>query len=111
MYVNNNQLLWCKVNVCTFKPPLEDLWEDSHSRKSPPDSEKKESKSEVPSMPIPDVHSVGGVLVHMPHVCSVRKVVTSDTYTISIKMGCYVVFDICPLTYLIDFLFTYLHYY
>lgn len=62
-----------------FQPPLEDLWEDSHSRKSPPDSEKKESKSEVPSMPIPDVHSVGGVLVHMPHVCSVRKVVTSDT--------------------------------
>lgn len=25
-------------------------------------------------MPIPEVHSVGGVLVHMPHVCSVRGV-------------------------------------
>lgn len=69
-----------------FQPPLEDLWEDSHSRKSPPDSEKKESKTEVSNMPIPDVHSVGGVLVHMPHVCSVRKIATNDTYNMSINI-------------------------
>lgn len=44
-----------------------------HSRKSPPESDKKEKTSEmVLNMPIPEVPSVGGVLVHMPHVCSVR---------------------------------------
>lgn len=39
------------------------------------ETEKKESKPDVViNMPIPDMHSVGGVLVHMPHVCSVRIV-------------------------------------
>lgn len=44
------------------------------NRKSPVDEGKKEaSKPDVViNMPIPDMHSVGGVLVHMPHVCSVR---------------------------------------
>lgn len=37
--------------------------------KSPPNSAKKnEVKSDVINAPIPDFHSVGGVLVHMPHV-------------------------------------------
>lgn len=55
-----------------FQPPIEDSWEEL-SRKSPPESDKKESKSDV-VLSIPEVHSVGGVLVHMPHVCSVRAV-------------------------------------
>lgn len=61
--------------VNRFQPPLEENYEDAHSRKSPPESDKKEAKSDaVISMPIPEVHSVGGVIVHMPHVCSVRGV-------------------------------------
>lgn len=56
-----------------LQPPLEENWEDVHSRKSPPESDKKESKTDVVlNMPLPEVHSVGGVLVHMPHVCSVN---------------------------------------
>ncbi|XP_044257463.1 protein unc-79 homolog isoform X1 [Tribolium madens] len=61
-------------------PPLEENW-DEHSRKSPPESDKKESKSDVVlNMPIPEVHSVGGVLVHMPHVCSIM---TATVETVS----------------------------
>ncbi|RZB38818.1 unc-79 -like [Asbolus verrucosus] len=61
-------------------PPLEENWDD-HSRKSPPESDKKESKSDVVlNMPIPEVHSVGGVLVHMPHVCSIM---TATVETVS----------------------------
>lgn len=64
-----------KTLCCTFQPPLEENLDDSHSRKSPPESEKKETKPDIVlNMPIPEVHSVGGVLVHMPHVCSVRGV-------------------------------------
>ncbi|KAK4872146.1 hypothetical protein RN001_016270 [Aquatica leii] len=62
-------------------PPLEDNSEDRHSRKSPPENDKKETKSEVTmSIPIPEVHSVGGVLVHMPHVCSIM---TATVETVS----------------------------
>lgn len=73
-----------------FQPPLEDNWDD-HSRKSPPESDKKESKSEVVlNMPIPEVHSVGGVLVHMPHVCSVRRVVfSSENHEFSFEVSLY----------------------
>jgi hypothetical protein len=44
---------------------------DDSGRKSPLDVIKKhDSKPDVVSnMPIPELHSVGGVLVHMPHVC------------------------------------------
>nr|CAH7740129.1 unnamed protein product [Callosobruchus chinensis] len=55
-------------------PPLDDNGDDSYSRKSPPETEKKDTKDVILNMPIPEVHSVGGVLVHMPHVCSVRKI-------------------------------------
>nr|CAD7392026.1 unnamed protein product [Timema cristinae] len=43
--------------------------ESGHGRKSPPESEKKsEPKPDVViNMPIPEIHSVGGVLAHMPH--------------------------------------------
>lgn len=46
---------------------------EDHGRKSPPESDKKsDSKPDVViNMPVPELHSVGGVLVHMPHVCSV----------------------------------------
>ncbi|KAK5639447.1 hypothetical protein RI129_011939 [Pyrocoelia pectoralis] len=62
-------------------PPLEDNGEDRHSRKSPPENDKKETKSEITmSIPLPEVHSVGGVLVHMPHVCSIM---TATVETVS----------------------------
>lgn len=56
-----------------FQPPIDENNEDAVSRKSPPECDKKESKPDVViNMPMPEIHSVGGVLVHMPHVCSVR---------------------------------------
>ncbi|XP_031336357.1 protein unc-79 homolog [Photinus pyralis] len=62
-------------------PPLEDNGEDRNSRKSPPENDKKETKSEMTmSIPLPEVHSVGGVLVHMPHVCSIM---TATVETVS----------------------------
>ncbi|XP_072402043.1 protein unc-79 homolog isoform X3 [Diabrotica undecimpunctata] len=62
-------------------PPLEDNYDDMHSRRSPPESDKKEAKSDaVITMPIPEVHSVGGVIVHMPHVCSIM---TATVETVS----------------------------
>lgn len=55
------------------KPHIDENTDDAVSRKSPPEGDKKESKPDVViNMPIPEIHSVGGVLVHMPHVCSVR---------------------------------------
>ncbi|XP_017778696.1 PREDICTED: protein unc-79 homolog [Nicrophorus vespilloides] len=62
-------------------PPLEENQDDGHNRKSPPESDKKDSKSDVVlNMPIPEIHSVGGVLVHMPHVCSIM---TATVETVS----------------------------
>ncbi|CAH1121158.1 unnamed protein product [Ceutorhynchus assimilis] len=62
-------------------PPPEPETDDVHSRKSPPENEKKEKPSElVLNMPIPEVPSVGGVLVHMPHVCSIM---TATVETVS----------------------------
>ncbi|RZF46360.1 hypothetical protein LSTR_LSTR011144 [Laodelphax striatellus] len=52
-------------------PPLEELsLEEGHGRKSPPDTEKKsEPKPDVViNMPLMEIHSVGGVLVNMPHI-------------------------------------------
>ncbi|XP_049954031.1 protein unc-79 homolog [Schistocerca serialis cubense] len=51
--------------------PIDEQNEDSNQqRKSPPELEKKaEPKPDVViNMPIPDIPSVGGVLVHMPHI-------------------------------------------
>ncbi|XP_066259891.1 protein unc-79 homolog [Euwallacea similis] len=60
-------------------PPEADS--DENVRKSPPESDKKEKPSEIVlNMPIPDVPSVGGVLVHMPHVCSIM---TATVETVS----------------------------
>lgn len=57
-----------------FQTFVEETSEEGQSRKSPPESEKKQdAKAEVVlSMPMPllEVHTVGGVLVHMPHVSS-----------------------------------------
>ncbi|XP_065166264.1 protein unc-79 homolog isoform X3 [Atheta coriaria] len=74
-------------------PPLEENTDDGHNRKSPPESDKKDSKSDVVlNMPIPEIHSVGGVLVHMPHVCSLflesentnlKKIMTATVETVS----------------------------
>ena len=79
-----------RSNLC-LQPPLEDTW-DEHSRKSPPESDKKESKSDVVlNMPIPEVHSVGGVLVHMPHVCSVRRIVfSSENHEFSFEVSLHI---------------------
>ncbi|XP_046744184.1 protein unc-79 homolog isoform X3 [Diprion similis] len=55
---------------------------EDHGRKSPPESDKKsDSKPDVViNMPVPELHSVGGVLVHMPHVCSIM---TATVETVS----------------------------
>lgn len=39
---------------------------------------------------MPEVHSVGGVLVHMPHVCSVRNVDITEPETIQHYLACVV---------------------
>lgn len=59
------------MTIFNFQPPLEETLEDLPNRKSPPESDKKEKSEVVLNMPMPEVHSIGGVLVHMPHVCSV----------------------------------------
>lgn len=43
---------------------------EDHGRKGSPESTRKsDSKPDVViNMPVPELHSVGGVLVHMPHV-------------------------------------------
>lgn len=54
---------------------IEDESTDDHGRKGSPDTTKKsDSKPDVViNMPVPEMHSVGGVLVHMPHVCYFNK--------------------------------------
>ncbi|KAF6204812.1 hypothetical protein GE061_018974 [Apolygus lucorum] len=53
-------------------PPLEEtaVEESGHSRKSPPENDKKcEPKPDVViNMPLMEIHTVGGVLVNMPHI-------------------------------------------
>ncbi|XP_045481676.1 protein unc-79 homolog isoform X1 [Harmonia axyridis] len=61
-------------------PPLEETLEDPSNRKSPPESDKKEKSEVVLNMPMPEIHSIGGVLVHMPHVCSIM---TATVETVS----------------------------
>lgn len=47
---------------------------EEHGRKSPEASRKGDSKSDVViSMPVPEMHSVGGVLAHMPQVHLIEK--------------------------------------
>lgn len=47
---------------------------EEHGRKSPEASRKGDSKSDVViSMPVPEMHSVGGVLAHMPQVHPIEK--------------------------------------
>uniref|UniRef100_A0A0K8UTR5 Protein unc-79 n=1 Tax=Bactrocera latifrons TaxID=174628 RepID=A0A0K8UTR5_BACLA len=84
--------------------PIEDIIEEEKSsRKSPPESDKEKSRERdvslsmaplpiplgplggfagpVPvAVPQPEPHSVGGVLVHMPHVCSIM---TATVETVS----------------------------
>lgn len=58
--------------MCTLQPPLEELTvdESGHSKKSPPENDKKcDPKPDVViNMPLMEIHTVGGVLVNMPHV-------------------------------------------
>lgn len=56
---------------------------DDHGRKSPPESSKKsDSKPDVViNMPVPESHSVGGVLVHMPHVSNVLIFSNNNFYS------------------------------
>uniref|UniRef100_A0AAR5PWG4 Protein unc-79 homolog n=1 Tax=Dendroctonus ponderosae TaxID=77166 RepID=A0AAR5PWG4_DENPD len=68
-------------------PPSETDSDDINSRKSPPESDKKEKTSEmVLNMSIPEVPSVGGVLVHMPHVCSIMTA-TVETVSEQLDLG------------------------
>ncbi|CAH1121159.1 unnamed protein product [Ceutorhynchus assimilis] len=69
------------IDVCGWlkEPPPEPETDDVHSRKSPPENEKKEKPSElVLNMPIPEVPSVGGVLVHMPHIMTATVETVSE---------------------------------
>ncbi|XP_012272273.1 protein unc-79 homolog [Orussus abietinus] len=56
---------------------------EDHGRKSPPESAKKsDAKPDVViNMPVPDSHSVGGVLVHMPHFF--EQIMTATVETVS----------------------------
>ncbi|KAK0097709.1 hypothetical protein PV326_014335 [Microctonus aethiopoides] len=53
---------------------------EDHGRKSPQESSKKsEAKPDVViNMPLPDIHSVGGVLVHMPHIMTATVETVSE---------------------------------
>ncbi|XP_034177759.2 UNC-79 domain-containing protein [Osmia lignaria lignaria] len=55
---------------------------DDHGRKSPEGSRKGDSKSDVViSMPVPEMHSVGGVLAHMPQFF--EQIMTATVETVS----------------------------
>jgi len=78
-------LIWCMYVVwptlCVpwFQLPVEEAIEEGTGRKSPPDSERKASpKSDMLNMAMPfvEVHTVGGVLVHMPHVSTLYSLST-----------------------------------
>ncbi|XP_015191031.1 PREDICTED: protein unc-79 homolog isoform X6 [Polistes dominula] len=61
---------------------VDEMIED-HGRKGSPESTRKsESKPDVViNMPVPDLHSVGGVLVHMPHFF--EQIMTATVETVS----------------------------
>ncbi|XP_050087901.1 protein unc-79 homolog isoform X2 [Anopheles aquasalis] len=89
-------------------PPLQTVVDDEKSRKTPPDQEKETKPSDrdmslsmaplhIPlgplgpvsvAVPQPEPHSVGGVLVHMPHVCSIM---TATVETVSEQL------DLAPI--------------
>ncbi|XP_076762516.1 UNC-79 domain-containing protein isoform X10 [Xylocopa sonorina] len=55
---------------------------EDHGRKSPETSRKGESKSDVViNMPVPEMHSVGGVLAHMPQFF--EQIMTATVETVS----------------------------
>ncbi|KAK9304372.1 hypothetical protein QLX08_004330 [Tetragonisca angustula] len=55
---------------------------EDHGRKSPETSRKGDSKSDVViSMPVPEMHSVGGVLAHMPQFF--EQIMTATVETVS----------------------------
>ncbi|XP_076392325.1 UNC-79 domain-containing protein isoform X2 [Megachile rotundata] len=52
---------------------------EDHGRKSPESSRKGDSKSDVViSMPVPEMHSVGGVLAHMPQIMTATVETVSE---------------------------------
>lgn len=66
-------VMWEKKRVhatCIFFQAIVDENAEDHGRKGSPETTKKsDSKPDVViNMPVPEMHSVGGVLVHMPHV-------------------------------------------
>ncbi|XP_035781360.1 protein unc-79 homolog isoform X1 [Anopheles albimanus] len=89
-------------------PPLQTVVDDEKTRKSPPEQEKEPKPSDrdmslsmaplhIPlgplgpvsvAVPQPEPHSVGGVLVHMPHVCSIM---TATVETVSEQL------DLAPI--------------
>lgn len=57
------------IIVSIFQPIIDETLEDQKSKNSPETGKKSDSKTDVIiNMPVPEMHSVGGVLVHMPHV-------------------------------------------
>lgn len=68
MFIKNSKY---RCNICLQIFPEET--DEDFARKSPLEPTKKSDKSDVINMPTPELHSVGGVLVHMPHVSSSEK--------------------------------------
>lgn len=63
---------------------------EEHGRKSPETSRKGDSKSDVViNMPLAEIHSVGGVLAHMPQVRPSIVKPTQATRSRSLYTICY----------------------
>ncbi|KAF7993840.1 hypothetical protein HCN44_011109 [Aphidius gifuensis] len=73
----------CPVNPAQPPDVIVDENSDDHGRKSPPESSKKsqDKPDVVINMMVPDIHSVGGVLVHMPHFF--EQIMTATVETVS----------------------------
>ena len=57
-----------------FQTIVDETAEDGR-KGSPETTKKSDSKPDVViNMPVPEMHSVGGVLVHMPHVCVSQQI-------------------------------------
>lgn len=57
-----------KLTVSYTSQTIVDEAADDNARKSSPEKKGDSKPDVVINMPVPEMHSVGGVLVHMPHV-------------------------------------------
>ncbi|XP_067215729.1 protein unc-79 homolog isoform X2 [Linepithema humile] len=60
-------------------PIIDETLEDQKNKNSPETGKKSDSKTDVIiNMPVPEMHSVGGVLVHMPHIMTATVETVSE---------------------------------